>query len=520
MDKKKAGNTVFIVSLVIVAVMAIWSVVFNDSFTVVSNAAFNFLTTDFGWLYLLAMIVFLVFIVYVAFGRFGKIRLGGDDSRPEYSNLTWFGLLFGCGMGVGLVFWGVAEPLSHYLNPTEGIEGATPEAADFAIKSFFTHWGILPWANYAVIGLALAYFMFRKNKKGLISTILEPLIGEKLANGWLGKLVDILAVFATVAGVVTSLGLGTLQINAGLEYMFGIPSNLMVQIIIIVVVSFLYIGSAVSGIEKGIKIISDTNPYVAIGLMVVCFIVGPKIEVLNSFINGIGQYIGDFIPDAMWINAYGDNSWLGSWRLFYWAWFIAWAPFVGVFIARISKGRTIREFVMGVVLVPAIASCIWGAVFGNLGINLAEKGKMAIETLQEAVATPEVGLFVVLNEYPLGFLLSIVAIVSLCAFFITSANSGVYVLSMLSTDGDINPPNSKKILWGVIQSVMAVGLLMAGGLKPLQTISLAAAFPFIFIMFGACASFIKAVRSEKVVEKHETGKNAVDQAETGSLGGA
>lgn len=204
MDKKKAGNTVFIVSLVIVAVMAIWSVVFNDSFTVVSNAAFNFLTTDFGWLYLLAMIVFLVFIVYVAFGRFGKIRLGGDDSRPEYSNLTWFGLLFGCGMGVGLVFWGVAEPLSHYLNPTEGIEGATPEAADFAIKSFFTHWGILPWANYAVIGLALAYFMFRKNKKGLISTILEPLIGEKLANGWLGKLVDILAVFATVAGVVTS----------------------------------------------------------------------------------------------------------------------------------------------------------------------------------------------------------------------------------------------------------------------------------------------------------------------------
>ena len=179
------------------------------------------------------------------------------------------------------------------------------------------------------------------------------------------------------------MGLGTLQINAGLEYMFGIPSNLMVQIIIIVVVSFLYIGSAVSGIEKGIKIISDTNLYVAIGLMVVCFIVGPKIEVLNSFINGIGQYIGDFIPDAMWINSYGDNSWLGSWRLFYWAWFIAWAPFVGVFIARISKGRTIREFVMGVVLVPAIASCIWGAVFGNLGINLAEKGKMAIETLQE-----------------------------------------------------------------------------------------------------------------------------------------
>ena len=497
MDNKKKGNSVFYISLTLIAIMAIWSVAFNKSFTTVSNAAFQFLTNDFGWLYLLSMIVFLVFIVYAAFSKYGNIRLGEDDSKPEYSNMTWFGLLFGCGMGVGLVFWGVAEPLTHYLNPV-GMEGATPEAADFAMKSFFTHWGILPWANYAVIGLALAYFMFRKNKKGLISSILEPLIGEKLAEGWLGKLVDILAVFATVAGVVTSLGLGTLQINAGMKELFGIPTNLMVQIIIIVIVSVLYIGSAVSGIDKGIKIISDTNLYVAIGLMVVCFIVGPKIEVLNSFVNGVGQYVGDFIPDALKINAYGDNGWLGSWRLFYWAWFIAWAPFVGVFIARISKGRTIREFVLGVVLVPATASCIWGAVFGNLGINLGQKGIVAIEKLKEVVATPEVGLFVVLREYPLGFLLCIVAIISLCAFFVTSANSGVYVLSMLTTQGNINPPNNKKVLWGIIQSVMAVGLLMAGGLKPLQTISLAAAFPFIFIMFAACAAFIKAIKKEKV----------------------
>lgn len=491
-DKK---NTVFYVSLVLIAIMAVWSVALNESFTKVSNAAFTFLTTDFGWLYLLAMVVFLIFVVYIAFGKYGKIRLGGDDSRPEYSNLTWFGLLFGCGMGVGLVFWGVAEPLTHYLNPV-GMEGGTAEAADFAMKSFFMHWGILPWANYAVIGLALAYFMFRKNKKGLISTILEPLIGEKLANGWLGKLVDILAVFATVAGVVTSLGLGTLQINAGFNRMFGIPTTLLVQIVIIVVVSILYIGSAVSGIEKGIKVISDTNLYVAIGLMIVCFLVGPKIEALNSFINGMGQYIGDFIPDALAINAYGDNSWFGSWRLFYWAWFIAWAPFVGVFIARISKGRTIREFILGVVLVPALASCIWGAVFGSLGINLGEKGILSQEVLQEIASVPEVGLFAVLEQYPLGMILSIVAIVSLCAFFITSANSGVYVLSMLTTDGDKNPPNNKKILWGIIQSVMAIGLLMAGGLKPLQTISLVAAFPFIFIMFGAVAAFIKAVKKE------------------------
>ena len=497
MGEKKGKNTVFYVSLIIVGIIAVWSVAFNDSFTVVANAAFKVLTTDFGWLYLISMIIFFGFIVYFAFGKYGKIRLGSDDSRPEYSNITWFGLLFGCGMGVGLVFWGVAEPLTYYLNPTDGIEAASQASANFAFENFFMHWGILPWANYAVIGLALAYFMFRKNKKGLLSVMLEPLIGEKLANGWLGKVVDILGVFATVAGVVTSLGLGTLQINAGFNYLFGVPINLVVEIIIIIIVSFLYIGSAVSGLDKGIKIISDTNLYVAIGLLAVFFIVGPKVETLNAFVNGMGQYIGNFIPTALKINSYSDNSWFGSWRLFYWAWFIAWAPFVGVFVARISKGRTIREFVLGVVLVPTIASCIWGAVFGNLGINLGEKGLMAIEKLQEAVATPEVGLFVVLGQYPLGFILSLVALVSLCAFFVTSANSGVYVLSMLSTDGAINPPNGRKILWGVIQSVMAIGLLMAGGLKPLQTISLVAAFLFIFVMLGTIAAFIKVLKEEK-----------------------
>lgn len=494
--EKKEDNTVFYVSLVLVAVIAVWSVAFNGSFTNVSNLCFDFLTNDFGWLYLIAMIVFLVFVVYIAFGKYGKIRLGDDDSRPEYSNLTWFGLLFGCGMGVGLVFWGVAEPLTHYLNPV-GMEGVTPEAADFAMRSFFMHWGVLPWANYAVIGLALAYFMFRKKKKGLVSVILEPLIGEKLAKGWLGKLVDILAVFATVAGVVTSLGLGTMQINAGFNYMFGLPTTLVVQIVIIVIVSVIYIGSAVSGLDKGIKIISDTNIYVAIGLLAACFLVGPKVEVLNSFVNGMGQYIGNFLEDALAVNSYGDNSWLGSWRLFYWAWFIAWAPFVGVFVARISKGRTIREFILGVVLVPAMASCVWGSVFGSLGIHLGETGALAVEQLQAIVSQPEVGLFVVLNEYPLGFILSLVAIVSLCAFFVTSANSGVYVLSMLTSNGEINPPNRKKILWGVIQSVMAVGLLMAGGLKPLQTISLAAAFPFIFIMFAAIVAFLRAIKKER-----------------------
>lgn len=497
-DKLKGKNIVFIISLILIAAMAIWSVGFNDNFTVVSNAVYAFLTTDFAWLYLIAMIVFVAFVLFVAFSKFGKVKLGGDDSKPEFKNFTWFGLLFGCGMGVGLVFWGVAEPLTHYLNPAafSGVEAATPQAADFAIESFFMHWGFLPWANYAVVGLALAYFMFRKKKPGLISSMLTPLMGEKLAQGWLGKLIDILAVFATVAAIVTSLGLGTLQINAGFNELFGVPNNLTAQIVIIAIVSVIYIASAVSGIEKGIKIISDTNLYVAIGLMIACFIVGPIVPDLNSLINGFGNYINNFLVDSLGISAFGDNAWLGSWRLFYWAWFIAWAPFVGVFIAKISKGRTVREFVLGVVIVPAVASCIWGVIFGNLGINLVETGKMTLEAAAAAVASPERGLFVVLQQYPIGFVLCIVALVSLCAFFVTSANSGVYVMSMLTSNGDQNPPASKKILWGIVIAIITVGLLMAGGLKPLQTISLAAAFPFIIIMFAICVSFYRVVKRE------------------------
>lgn len=496
MKEKNAGQQVFKLSLILTAAITLWAVAFNTSFTKVSDMVFAFLTEKFGCLYLLAMLFFVIFVVIIAFSKWGKIRLGPDDSRPEYSTLSWFAMLFGAGMGVGLVFWGISEPISHYISPIAGIEPATPAAADFAMKSSFMHWGIHPWANYAIIGLALAYFQFRKNKPGLISSILEPIIGEN-KHTWVKHLVDILAVFATVAGVVTSLGLGVLQINSGLNYLFGIPTTLLIQIIIIAVISVIYIWSAVSGIEKGIKFISDANLYIAFGLMLIAVIIGPKIEIVNSFVNGLGAYLGEFIQDSLAISTYGDNSWVQNWRIFYWSWWIAWAPFVGIFIARISKGRTIREFIGGVVLAPTLGSLVWFAIFGTLGINLGETGVLSVETLQEIVATPEVGLFVVMQKYPLGTILCIVALVLLCTFFITSANSGTFVLSMLTTNGELNPPNSKKILWGVLQSILAVGLLIAGGLKPLQVISVAAAFPFIFIMIFTCLSLFKALREEK-----------------------
>ena len=478
----KDKNQVFVVSLAITIIMAIWAVAFNANFTVVSNAAYSFLTNNFGWLYLMAMTAFVIFSIAIAFSKWGKIKLGPDDSKPEYSTVSWFAMLFGAGMGVGLVFWGISEPLAHFSSPIPGIEAGTEAAANFAIRSSYMHWGLHPWANYCIIGLGLAYFQFRKGKPGLISSIFEPLIGEKGINGWVGKTIDVLAVFATVAGVVTSLGLGVMQINAGLNYLFGIPTTLVIQIIIIAVISVIYIWSAVDGISRGIKIISDANLYIAIGLITVTFLVGPKLEILNNLTNGLGQYLQNFFGDSLMINNYGDNTWVGAWRVFYWAWWIAWAPFVGSFIARISKGRTIREFIAGVVLAPALGSILWFAIMGSLGLHLGMDGTR---------------LFIVMGQYPLGMILCVVSLILLCTFFITSANSGTFVLAMFSSKGDLNPKNGRKVLWGVVQSLLAVGLLVAGGLKPLQTISLAAAFPFIFIMLFAGAALVKALMKEK-----------------------
>ena len=493
----KKTNYVYIISLIITAIMAVWSIFFKDSFTGFSDKIFSVLTVDFGWSYLLSMTAFVAFCLFIAFSKYGKIKLGPDDSKPEYNTVSWFAMLFGAGMGVGLVFWGVAEPLSHFIAPM-GLESASTEAADFAMKTSFMHWGIHPWANYCVLGLALAYFQFRKGKPGLISSIFEPLIGEKGVNGAIGKTIDILAIFATVAGITTSLGLGVLQINSGINYLFGIPKTLFVQIIIIVIFSVIYIWSAVAGIEKGIKVVSDVNLYLAFAIMVLAVIVGPRLAMIDSFVNGLGQYIGNFIGDSMYTNTYGDNSWVNAWRIFYWAWWIAWAPFVGAFIARISRGRTIKEFVFGVVLAPAIGSLVWFAIFGSLGINLGIKEILSTEVMTNIVASPETALFIVMESYPLGKILSIISMVLVCTFFITSANSGTFVLSMLSTEGNLNPPNSKKVVWGVVQSLLAVGLLIAGGLKPLQTISIIAAFPFIFIMIFACISLVKALRKENV----------------------
>lgn len=488
----KKDNSVLIISLIVVFVVSLIGIVVPESFGRVASSLDSFLTTQFGWFYLMAMFGFVVFVLVLAFSKYGNIRLGTDDSRPEYGNISWFAMLFSAGMGIGLVFWGIAEPLNHYMAPIAGIEAASTEAADFAMFSSFMHWGVHPWANYAIVALPLAYMQFRKNKPGLISSIFIPLLGEEKVAGPIGKIIDILAIFATVAGVATSLGLGTLQINAGLNYLFNIPINTTVNIIIIVTVTVLFMISAITGLDRGIKFLSNTNITLASALMVLTFILGPTLAIVNSFTNGLGMYVSNFIESSFQINPFSDNSWTNGWRIFYWAWWIAWAPFVGSFIARISKGRTIKEFILGVSIVPALGSLVWFAVFGATGLNLGP------EVATEAIKVTETAFFVVMEHVPLGSIISFVALILLCTFFVTSADSATFVLGMFSRNGTLNPSTNIKVIWGIIQSMMAFALMQAGGLDALQTSSIVAAFPFAFVMIFGCVSFVKVLRTEEV----------------------
>jgi len=492
----------YIVALGITALIVVLGLATPERFADGTGAVFGFLTDNFSWFYLISMFIFVVFSLGLALSKYGNIKLGDDDSKPEYSTFTWFTMMFIAGMGIGLVFWGVAEPLNHFVS-----FGMDEAAANEAMRVSFMHWGIHPWSGYAVIGMALAYFQFRKKSPGLISSIFLPILGEKGVRGPIGKTIDVLAIFATVGGVATSLGSGTLQINAGLNHLFGIPQGTLPIIIIVAIMASVYIWSAVSGINKGIKVLSKVNMWLALGLMTCVLIVGPVLVIVQIFTNTTGAYLSSFIQESFAINPFGDNSWLGGWTVFYWAWWVSWAPFVGTFIARISKGRTIKEFVLMVILAPSLFSMIWFSIFGGLGLNLDNT------IIQSAIETTETALFVVFSQYPLGFLMSIVTVVLLLIFFITSADSAIYVLSMFSSEGSLNPGNTKKIIWGIIQAMLALVLLITGGLGALQTISIVAAFPFAIVMLLACYCMYKALSGERRGQVPQSFGPAVDDSE-------
>lgn len=496
-NSAKQINSVYYISIAITLAVVLWGLLSPEGFGSFAKALNGGLTKYYGWGYMLTMNLFVIFCLFIASGRFGGVRLGPDDSRPEYSNLSWFAMLFSAGMGVGLVFYGAAEPLIHFGSTPFGAEPGSIQAARDAMQITFFHWGLHPWAGYAVIAMPLAYYQFRHNTPGLISSIFIPLVGEEKVRGTFGKVVDILAIFATLAGITTSLGLGTLQLNSGLDALFGLPKTTFVQVVTIAVLAFLYTGSAALGIEKGIKVVADCNIYICGFLMAALFIIGPTLPIVNSWMTSTGDYLSGLIKESFTLAPYGGDyqNLLNNWTLYYWAWWIAWAPFVGSFVARISRGRTVREFVAGVLIVPALGCFTWFAIFGTSALHLELVDKLAVSA--DVLQDISIGIFKMYSYYTFGGIMSVIMLVLIVTFFVTSANSGTFVLAMFSEYGDLNPSKAKMTVWGVLMAALAVVLLLTGGLQNLQTVSLAAAMPFSLIMVCSCLSFWKALN------KHE-----------------
>lgn len=489
---KKVTN-VFWIALALALLAIGFGAFAPDSFAEVTGNIKTFLTTSFGWYYLLIVSIIVLFCLFFLVSPMGQIKLGKDSDKPEFSFGTWIAMLFSAGMGIGLVFWGAAEPISHFaINPATAEPGSA-EAMRESMRFSFFHWGIHAWAIYAVVALALAYSQFRKGEPGLISATLKPIFGDKMKGPW-GTFVDIIAVFATVVGVATTLGFGAIQINGGLAYLFdGIQEDdFVVQLIIIAIVTVLFMISAWSGLSKGIKYLSNANMVLAIALLGAMIILGPTLLIMNMFTDTIGTYFQNLIQMSFRAAPIdGENrSWIDGWTIFYWAWWISWSPFVGIFIARVSRGRTIRQFLLGVLMIPAFVSFLWFAAFGTTAIDVQQSGVDLTGLLTEQT------LFAVFNELPFGVLLSVIAVFLITTFFVTSADSATFVLGMQTTGGSLYPQNSVKLTWGVAQSAIAVILLSTGGLDTLQTVLIIVAFPFSIIILLMMASFYKAVTIE------------------------
>lgn len=485
-------SSVFWVSAAILMIAVTFGVVAPEQFEASTSHIESMITSGFGWYYLILITVIVVFCLLLIFSPVGSIKLGKEGEKPEYSKPTWFAMLFSAGMGIGLVFWGAAEPISHYAIDPPMADPGTDAAIKESMRFTFFHWGIHAWSVYALVGLCLAYFNFRKEQPGLISATLSPILG-KYAQSRLAILIDIIAVSATVVGVATTLGFGAAQINGGLAYLLGIPNNFFIQLIIIIIVTALFLLSAWSGLSKGIKYLSNANMVLAVLLLALIFILGPSLFILNMFTDTMGTYIQNIIQMSFRIAPLdaGHREWINGWTIFYWAWWISWSPFVGIFIARVSKGRTIREFMIGVLILPVIVSFIWFAVFGSTAIDVQQAGAIDLTKF----ATEEV-LFAVFNQMPFSSILSIVAVILIGTFFITSADSATFVLGMQASYGSLTPPNSVKVVWGIILAAMAAILLYSGGLQALQNALIIAAFPFSMIMILMMLSIYKELRKE------------------------
>jgi choline/glycine/proline betaine transport protein len=486
---------VFPVSAAVILIFVLYGVLFTENAETVLTEVRVWITSNFGWFFITGITFFLLFCLWLVLGRYAKVKLGPDDASPDYSYLTWFAMLFSAGMGIGLVFWGVAEPMWHFgLWPPPGQEPVTAEAAQTAMIITYHHWGLGAWGIYAVLGLSLAYFGYRHNLPMTVRSALYPLIGDRM-QGWAGNLVDVLAIFGTIFGIATSLGLGVLQINAGLNQIFGFAVTPVNQVILIAIITAVATISVVTGIDKGIRRLSELNITLAGLLLLFVALAGPTLLLLTAYVDNLGGYVTNFVDVLFWSGAYEGADFLDAWTIFYWAWWVSWAPFVGTFIARISRGRTIREFVGGVLVVPTLVSFLWFTVMGNTAINLEmQEGGGAI--LEATEAGSEQAMFALLQQLPLTTLTSIVTVIVVTIFFVTSSDSGSFVVDMIASGGDLNPPVGMRVFWAVTEGVVAAVLLLAGGLAALQAGAIATGLPFTAVLIIAAVGIFKGLRSE------------------------
>ncbi|MCY1276264.1 Glycine betaine transporter OpuD [compost metagenome] len=490
-------RVVFWVAAVISAAVVTWGALWPETMATTAQALLDTIIDWFGWSFVLSTASFLGFALFLAFSRFGRIKLGKDEERPEFSTSSWIAMMFSVGMGIGLMFWGVAEPITHFTTLPPGLaEPHSREAAKLAMGYTYFHWAFHPWAIYAIVGLAMAYFSFRKGLPNLVSSAFTPLIGKRGVRGPLGKSIDVLAVLATLFGTATSLGLGAQQINSGLNYLWHTGESNSIALTIIVVMTALFILSAISGVGKGVQFLSNVNMVVAVLLLLFLAVVGPSVFILNTLVASIGEYLRELIPMSFRTAAFSDGKWLAGWTIFYWAWWISWAPFVGTFIARISRGRTIREFVIGVIFIPSGVTMVWFAIMGGSALysELAGAGGIAAAVNDQG---PAVALFTLLAQYPAAALTSFAASLLVGVFFISGADAGSIVMGMLCARGNLEPPRYLVVLWGTFAGAAASVLLVMGGLAALQTAAIIFAAPFLAVMVGLCVSLWKALLEDR-----------------------
>ncbi|WP_372919204.1 BCCT family transporter [Salegentibacter sp.] len=497
------NGPVFFTSTFIIIASIVLTLVFQEQAESYFDKIQSFVANKAGWFFILSVNVYLIFMIYLAFSRFGNLRIGGPKAKPEFKTISWFAMLFSAGMGIGLLFWSISEPVFHFNTPPM-TEGGTPEAARQAMNFTFLHWGFHAWAIYALVGLALAYFAYSRGLPLTIRSVFYPFLGDRI-YGRIGNIIDIFAVLATLFGLATSLGLGVKQIAAGLEHVFAIDKGITTQVVLIAGITLIATISVILGVDKGVKVLSEWNMRIAVLLLLLVLVLGPTIFIFKSFVQNTGNYFYSFLQTATWTESYTGNNWQNSWTVFYWGWWIAWSPFVGMFIARISKGRTIQEFILGVLIVPSLVTFFWISAFGSSAIQETLLGNNAIvDAVNEDVA---IALFVFLEEYPIAIVLNLIAVLLIAGFFVTSSDSGSLVIDSLTSGGKIDAPVGQRIFWAITEGAVAAVLLIGGGLQALQTASIVTGLPFAFILLFMCYSLYKGLDEDlKKIKQKESQK--------------